>query len=295
MNDKLPIRPVDPTTIAASYRRIGIRPRMPDFGAWVEGVDLSGDLDKETCIELRRAWLEFGVIFFRSQQKLSEARQLELVRVFGSAPYRGNDLIERAAQFPDVERIVVDSQRRPYADVWHTDIPWRADPPIGTIIQIQEKPAVGGNTCWASVRTAYDCLSGPMKACLEGLTAIHWHYNTRARPHHVFANPDGGQVARALAADPPAEHPVVMTHPVTGRKSLYVNELFTSHIKDVHPTESSGLLRMLTDWLKLPEFQLHHEWEQNGVAVWDNFTVQHYANADYWPALRVNQRVTFSL
>lgn len=295
MGDKLEISACDPAVLAARYRRIVVTPRMPDFGAWIDGVDLSIDLDQDARTELRQAWLEFGVIFFRGQQKLDATRHLALSKVFGSGPYRGNALLGRAEQHPDVELLVTDSKRKPYADNWHTDIPWRPDPPIGTLIQIQDKPAVGGNTCWASTRTAYECLSAPMKACLGQLTAVHWHYNTRVRPHAVFAEKDGAKLAQALLADPPAEHPVVMTHPVTGRKSLYVNELFTSHIKDMHLTESNGLLSMLFDWLKLPEFQLHHEWEQNGIAVWDNFSTQHYANADYWPAYRANQRVTFSL
>jgi taurine dioxygenase len=96
-----------------------------------------------------------------------------------------------------------------------------------------------------------------------------------------------------LPVFPPVDQPVVLTHPLTGAKSLFVNEHFTTHIKGVHDAESEGLLRMLYAWLALPEFQICHEWEENGVAVWDNYRTQHYALNDYFPARRTNQRVTF--
>jgi len=281
-----------PQQVQSRYHAIGIRPRMPGFGAWIDGVDLAAELAAEVRLELRKALLDFGVLFFRDQARLAPQTQAALASVFGGGPYDGNAQLQRAQAHPDVELLVSDEQRPPYADSWHTDISWKRQPPLGTLIQIQERPPLGGNTCWTCTRKAFACLSPGMQLHLQGLRAVHAHVSPRILSERSFSTQ---KVEAVLRSDPPVTHPVVITHPLTGQKALYVNELWTVTIEGLHPAEARGLLRMLHEWTRQPEFQLHHEWETNGVAVWDNYTTQHYAHADYYPAYRLNQRLTFSV
>lgn len=275
----------------ARFHTFRIRPRMPGFGAWIDGVDLAGELPQAIRTELRQALLDYGVLFFREQKKLTPNQHASLGHVFGGGAYEGNAQLARSAENAAVELLVSDEARPPYADSWHTDISWKARPPLGTLIQIQDRPALGGNTCWSSTRKAYNCLSPAAQEFFGKLKAVHSHVTPKTLSENSFSRE---KMEAILKADAPVVHPVVMRHPLTGVRSIYVNELWTINIVDMHPSESAGLLKMLYDWMRMPEFQLHHEWETNGVAVWDNFTTQHYAQADYYPAYRVNQRLTFS-
>lgn len=278
----------------AGYRRIAPRPRMPNFGAFIDGVDLNAPQDEATRAELKRALHDFGVLFFTGQRKLEPDTHAGLAPVFGSGPHEGAFFFERPKDAPAAEYIIYGADRPPEANLWHTDISWHDKPPVATIIQIQEMPPVGGNTSWACMHKAYDYLSDATQRYLEGLTAIHsWEGKSGIPIRMKSAGLDA--YANALRRYPPVEHPVVIRHPVTGRKALYVNETFTIRIKELHRMESEGLLKMLFDWIQQPEFQVVHKWEPNDVAVWDNFSTQHYAFADYWPARRVNQRVTVAL
>lgn len=272
------------------FRHVRVAPRMPEFGAWVEGVDLTRDLPPEVQRELRVAWLHYGVLFFRGQSKLTPQQHVALSHVFGAGPYRGNPQFERHQENPHVELLVSDATHVANSDQWHTDMSYYDPVPLGTIIQIQEKPPVGGNTVWACTRKAYEWLSPPLRACLDKLVAVHAHVNHRRLSWANLTEPT--VLINILRNDPPVKHPVVMKHPITGTCSLYVNELFTLDICDMHPVESAALLAMLHRWSHLPEFQLHHEWQRNDIAVWDNYRTQHYAHYDYFPAYRVNQRVT---
>lgn len=280
----------DMATSDSRFLRFRVAPRMPNFGAWVEGVDLARDVPPEVQRELRVAWLHYGVLFFRGQSKLTPQQHVALSHVFGAGPYAGNPQFERHKEDPHVELLVSDANRVANSDQWHTDLSYYDPAPLGTIIQIQEKPPVGGNTAWACMRKAYEWLSPPMRACLDELVAVHAHVNHRRLSWANLTEPT--VLIDILRNDPPVKHPVVMRHPITGAGALYVNELFTRDICDMHPVESAALLAMLHRWSRLPEFQLHHEWQKNDIAVWDNYRTQHYALYDYFPAYRVNQRVT---
>jgi len=281
---------IEPYELGSRYRKIALRPRMPNFGAFVDGVNLDVPVDDATRAELRTALHDFGVLFFTSQRKLHPDTHAGLAPIFGSGLHEGAFFLERPKDSPATEYLINDKDRPPGANLWHTDISWHAKPPIATIIQIQELPPVGGNTAWACMRKAYDYLSEPTQRYLDGLTAIH-SWEKGGIPMRMKAVGMDHYV-NTLRRYPPVEHPVVIRHPVTGRKALYVNDTFTICIKDLHRTESEGLLKMLFDWIQQPEFQVVHKWDENDVAVWDNFSTQHYAFADYWPARRVNQRVT---
>jgi len=168
---------------------------------------------------------------------------------------------------------------------WHSDVSCDVEPPMGTILCIKQCPPKGGDTLFASMYEAYDALSERMKVYLSGLTAEH----------------DGEHVYRGLfdnfgVADKPtyprAEHPVVRTHPVTGRKALYVNSGFTTRILGIPLDESDAMLRYLYEHMANPLFQCRFRWQPNSVAFWDNRCTQHRALWDYWPHTRAGQRVT---
>jgi taurine dioxygenase len=165
---------------------------------------------------------------------------------------------------------VLDDADTPAADVWHTDVTFSKHPPIGAILHMIECPPVGGDTQWINLYQAYETLSEPLKEMLEGTTAIHVNrYGT-------------GDVA---------EHPVVRVHPETGRKSLYVNRIFTSHIRQLSRPESDALLPFLYRWCEQTKFSVRYRWQKGAVGMWDNRCTLHSAVND-WQGRRVIQRIT---
>lgn len=280
-------------TGAIAQTDLAITPRRPGLGAWVDGVDLATSDLAPLAGRLRDAWLEHQVLFFRDQSVLPPARHGELAGVFGSGRALPNPNLAAAGDL--VERIVNDEDTPPFADRWHADLSYRPRPPAGTIIQIQELPPVGGDTLWLSATLAYEALSAGMRAYLDGLEAVH-SWEARIHEQRRYRRDEAGLAAYSerVREQPPVRHPVACVHPVTGRRAIFVNETFTTHVDEVHPIESDGLLRLLFAWLRRPEFQLQHTWEHNQVAVWDNLAVQHYALGDYWPSRRVNQRVVIA-
>jgi len=264
---------------------------MPGFGASIEGVDFTSALDSNIKTKLREAWLTFGVLFFRGQAALSPDQQVEAAKTFGPV-HPGNPNVDKTDN-EFVEVLITDETRPPVTNLWHCDNSFDPVPPVGLMIQIQNCPLIGGNTVWASMRKAYACLSDEMKHYLEGLLAIHtWDGRGRTQPVYMSGAYDDRYYNR-LRTHPPSEHQIVMEHPFTGEKSLFVNETFTTYIKGLHKYESSAILQFLFDWIRLPEFQLHHHWQKNDIAVWNNYAMQHYALGDY-SSYRVNHRVTIS-
>lgn len=283
-------KPMKLINVAKRYKHIKPVPRMPNFAAWIEGVDLTKPLSKPVCAELRQALFDFEVIFFKPQI-ITPKQHLALAKVFG--PLSGGSYFNRHDTEPDLEVIVSDENTPPQIDNWHTDISWKPNPPLGTAIQITHTPPAGGNTCWISTSKAYDWLSPGMKKYLEGLTAVHtWE---RAGFRDAIARRSEDALIAAIKAFKPVEHPVIRLNPDSGRKCLYVNADFTRNIQGIDRHESDGIMHFLMNWLKKPEFMVHHQWEAHGIAIWDNRSTQHYAVADYWPHYRVNQRATFDV
>lgn len=173
-----------------------------------------------------------------------------------------------------------------YENVWHHDVTWRPEPSMAAILHAIEVPPIGGDTLFADMYAAYDSLDGEIKSEIEGLDAAH-----------DFAHAFGGQLSAAKAAElqamhPPVYHPVVCTHPVTGRRHLYVNRAFVTHI-DGYPQDASiDLLDRLCRTANAPEHQCRFRWAVDSVAIWDNRAVQHYAASDYWPHTRVMERAS---
>lgn len=265
------------------YETIAVDKLTPVIGAEIGGVDLSQPLSNRQMSEVHRALAENVVIFFRDQQMTPE-QHLAFGRNFGEL--HTHPAAPHAPGHPELMIIRADKDSpRANGEGWHSDVSCDPEPPMGSILYIRTCPPRGGDTLFASMYAAYEALSDRMKAYLDGLTAVH----------------DGEPVYRGMYANlgvadkpsyPRAEHPVVRTHPVTGRKALYVNRGFTTRILGIPRDESDGILRYLWDHAENPLFQCRFRWRENSVAFWDNRCAQHRAMWDYWPHTRAGFRVT---
>jgi len=254
----------------------------PHIGAEVHGVDLGRPLDEPTFKQIHDALIENSVIFFRDQ-RLSPESQKAFGRLFGELhlhPAAPREVPEH----PEILVIHADENSKHVAgENWHSDVSCDLEPPMGSILYMHELPPVGGDTLFASMYAAYDALSEPMKRFLEPLTAMH-------EGEHVYRGRYGLNDAGKVF--PKAEHPVVRTHPVSGRKALYVNGGFTTRIVQLKRGESEAVLRYLYRHVETPEFHCRFRWQVNSVAFWDNRCMQHHAMWDYYPQRRHGHRVT---
>ena len=277
-------------TIGCVYARtisdMVITPVSPVFGADVSGIDLDGPLSDSTFAAIHHAFLRYGVLFFRNQQVIPEATQVALARRFG--PLHTHP----AAPTTDADAAVFVIHTHRDSTVangngWHTDVSCDEEPPMATMLHIHTLPeGGGGDTLFASMEAAYQALPGELRERLRGLSALH-------ESEHVYRGryADRGVDDRETTY-PIAEHPVVRTHPETGRLSIYVNRSFTTRIVGMDLTESDELLRWLFRHVERPEFQVRLRWAKNDLALWDNRCVQHFAIWDYWPNERKGNRVT---
>ncbi len=265
------------------YKTIRIDKLTPIIGGEIAGVDLSQPLSEQQEAEIHRALAEHLVIFFRDQH-ITKEQHLAFGRLFGTLHVH-----PAAPQEPGMpELMIIHADRdspRANGEGWHTDVSCEPEPPMGSILYIRTCPPDGGDTLFASMVAAYDALSDRMKNYLAGMKARH-------ESEHVYR----GMYANFGVADKPAypsaEHPVVRTHPVTGKKALYVNRGFTRNLIGIPADESDGILRYLYEHMENPIFQCRFRWHANSIAFWDNRSVQHRAMWDYWPHTRSGNRVT---
>ena len=265
---------------------IDIRPVTATIGAEICGVDLARPLDDPTVAAIRRALLDHLVVFFRGQQ-LTDEQHLAFALRFGSL-----SVPPLATKYQETPAVTVLDQVNPKgegADEWHSDNTFMARPPLGSVLRAVQLPAVGGDTCFASMYAAYEGLSPPVRALVDGLRAVH--DITKPMRKAVAAGHTTLDLAEMQRQWPPVEHPVVVTHPETGRRALFVNRNSTTHIVGVSERENDVLLPFLLDHARSPEFQCRFHWEPGSVAFWDNRSVQHYAVADYTER-RITHRVT---
>jgi taurine dioxygenase len=262
---------------------IEVRKLTPTLGAEVLGVDLSKELSPDDLERIRAALLENLVIFFREQELTPEqhkafGRHFGKLHLHPAAP----GLVEG---HPEILVIKADEKSKHVAgEEWHSDVSCDAEPPMGSILYMTEVPSNGGgDTLFASMYAAYAGLSEPMRRFLEPLTAIH-------DGEHVYRGRYG--VKDEGKVFPRAEHPIVRTHPVTGRKALYVNRGFTTRIPQLSHGESAAVLEMLYRHVETPEYQCRFKWRPGSIAFWDNRCVQHHAMWDYFPLRRYGHRVT---
>ena len=266
-----------------SITRPQVRPVTPVIGAEVRGLDLDdvGDADFQV---IHDALMEHCVIFFRDQD-ISIESQKELGARFGELVAHPND--PGVDGHPEVMPIHADeNSRRVAGEQWHSDVSCDPHPPMGSILRLHTVPETGGDTLFANMYAAYEALSDRMRAFLDGLTAVHDGGPYYRETNRLIGRDDGGR------SYPSAEHPVVRTHPVTGRKALFVNQMFTQYIVGLPPAESRGILALLYEHVARPEFQCRFRWRRNSIAFWDNRCAQHHAIWDYWPATRSGYRVT---
>ena len=265
-----------------AYVSIQVDKLTPHAGAEIRGVDLSQPLDERTFKEIHDALIDSGVIFFRDQH-LTPDQQKAFGRLFGELhmhPAAPREL----ADHPEILVIHADEKSKHVAgENWHSDVSCDLEPPMGSILYMHELPPVGGDTLFASMYAAYEALSEPMKRFLEPLTAMH-------EGEHVYRGRYG--VDDTGKTFPKAEHPVVRTHPVSGRKALYVNSGFTTRIVQLKRPESDALLQFLYRHVETPEFHCRFRWQVNSIAFWDNRCMQHHAMWDYYPQRRHGHRVT---
>ena len=270
--------------------QIKLRPLSGSIGAELSGIDLSRDLPDETIATIRQAWLDHGVIFFRDQN-LPPARFLALARRFGEVveyPF-----VKGLADYPEIIPVIkLEHERSNFGGVWHTDTAYLDVPPMGTMLIAREVPQAGGDTVFASGTHAYEALSDGMKRLLDGLKGV----NTSAKADVTKTREDRikDSARNDARKEYEAAHPVVRTHPETGRKSLYVNIAHTQRLAGMTDEESAGVLNYLFQHQIRPEFTCRFRWEPGSIAFWDNRCVLHNPINDYHGHRRVMHRITLA-
>lgn len=262
-------------------------PYAGSLGALIEGVDLCQPLDQQTHAQLEQALLEYEVLFLRDQP-MSPANHAALAAMFGQPQY--HEAYDHVAGYPQLTILENDREHPSKIEMWHTDMTFRPCPPLGSILHGVVIPERGGDTLFASMSAAYAGLSSAMQSLLSGLTAVHdFSFGFK----ESLAEPGGAErLAQMVIDNPPVEHPLIRTHPVSGKKSIYVNSLFTVNIKGMQVKESDALLKFLFEHVTTPEYTCRFQWQENSVAFWDNRITQHKPVNDYWPGRRRMQRIT---
>ncbi|MCU1723309.1 taurine dioxygenase [Pseudomonas sp. 5P_5.1_Bac1] len=266
-----------------------ITPLSPALGAQISGVDLSRDISAEARDAIEQALLTHQVLFFR-EQPITPAQQANFAAQFGDLHI--HPIYPNVPETPQV--LVLDTAVTDVRDnaIWHTDVTFLPTPALGAVLAAKQLPVYGGDTLWASGIAAFEALSEPLKILLDGLTATHDF--TKSFPLARFGSTpqDLERWEATRRANPPISHPVIRTHPVSGRKSLFVSDGFTTRINELSEAESEALLKFLFAHATRPEFTIRWRWQENDVAFWDNRVTQHYAVDDYRPARRVMHRAT---
>lgn len=269
---------------------IEIRPLCGAIGAEILGVDIGGGLDDALFADVARAYADYGVIFFRDQT-LTPEQHIAFARRFGEINV--NRFFKPVEGYPEIAEVRKEpEQQTNIGGKWHTDHSYDRVPAMGSILYALEVPEIGGDTLFASMYRAYETLSDGMKGMLSGLRAVH-------SSRHVFGesrkrdHPDvGDRLGNSNLATQDAVHPVVITHPVTLRRALYVNPQFTLRFDGWSEEESTPLLEYLYRHASRPEFTCRFTWERGSIAFWDNRACWHRALNDYHGERRLMHRIT---
>jgi taurine dioxygenase len=274
--------------MSATETTVEIRPLTGAIGAEISGVDISKALTAQTVDEIRQALLAHLVIFLRDQD-ITPAQQLAFVSRFGEPDTY--PFVKGLEDYPQITPVL----KRPeetinFGGIWHSDTVYQAEPPMATVLYAKELPPIGGDTLFASQYQAYESLSAPLRAFLEGLTAVNSAAKGSSAQTREDRVVDGGT---GLAAEVmQAEHPVVRTHPETGRKALYVNTGHTVRFTGMTAAESTPILEYLYQHQIKPEFCCRFVWRPGSLAFWDNRCAQHYPVNDYHGHTRLLHRIT---
>ncbi|WP_445612371.1 TauD/TfdA dioxygenase family protein [Geobacillus sp. YF-1] len=265
------------------YTLFEIKPLTPLIGAEISGVDLRQPVSSDLFKELNRALLEWKVLFFRNQE-ISSEQQRAFARLWGELEI--HPFYEKEEnQLEEVVRFSRNEKQAGFENIWHADVTFRTNPAKAAVLRLIEVPPVGGDTLWVDMAAAYDNLPDQIKERIDGLTALH---DFTPAFSHILSQEKLEEMQQQF---PPVEHPVVRTHPETGRKTLFVNPSFTTYIVGLEPEESEQLLQYLFRQAHIPEYQVRFRWTKNTVAFWDNRATQHYAVSDYYPYPRKAERI----
>ncbi|MEK9758020.1 MAG: TauD/TfdA family dioxygenase [Paracoccaceae bacterium] len=270
---------------AKTFKHIVAKPFAPNLGAEITGVDLSQEISEAEFSEIEAAFLAYQVLFFKDQKEIPPQVHIDLGKRFG--PLHSHPAAPTMAGYPEIFEIHATRHSKvANGEFWHSDVSCDEEPPLGTMLQIHILPPCGGDTMFSNMYAAYDALSDAMKTFLDGLSATH-------ASEHIYRGryADRGQKDSDIAF-PSASHPVVRTHPQTGRKALFVNRTFTTRINELSEEESSAVLKMLFEHAESIQFQIRFRWSKNDMAFWDNRCCMHRAIWDYWPEERKGRRVT---
>ena len=269
-----------------TYQTIDVRKVTPVIGAEIHGVDLSKPLGNQQFQEIHDALMDRCVIFFRDQT-LTVDQHKDFGGRFGKLHVHPN-APQEIKEHPEILVIKAnENSKRVAGEDWHSDVSCDVEPPMGSILHMHTVPPDGGgDTMFSNMYAAYEALSPPLQRMLEQMTAIH----DSSKAHHYRVN----ATDRSDKEFPRAEHPVIRTHPVTGRKALFVNRGFTTRITQLNARESDAILDMLYRHCETPKFSCRFSWKPGSIAFWDNRCAQHQALFDYFPNRRYGFRVTVS-
>ncbi len=279
-----------PLSLRAEVRKdagFSIQPLSPSIGAEIGGIDLGQPLKDSQKTKLYQALLDWKVLFFR-EQDITTGEHVAFARQFGTLEV--HPFAMPHDDFPEIIVIRHDRESRGKENAWHSDVTWRLKPSLGSILRARQIPESGGDTLFSDMYAAYEGLSDEVKHRIDGLTAIHDFALFRLRL--IKQGASRKEIEDFNRQYPKAEHPVVRTHPDTGRKGIYVNVGFTQGIKGMKDSEAKPLLEHLYRQASIPEYQCRFRWRVNSLAFWDNRSTQHYAVSDYWPQVRVMERAT---
>ena len=267
------------------YELISVKRFAPNLGAEVTGIDLSENIDEDQFSEILDAFHEYQVLFFKNQREISPEMQVKFGKRFGDL--HTHPAAPTMDGHPEVFEIhATKDSKIANGEFWHSDVSCDDTPPLGTMLQIHILPSCGGDTMFSNMYSAYDSLSGPLKKMLNQMTATH-------ESEHIYKGRYSDRGRNDTEIDcPRAIHPVVRTHPQTGRKALFVNRTFTTRINELSTHESDNILEMLFQHAEHIDHQIRFRWSLNDMAFWDNRCCMHRAIWDYWPEERKGRRVT---
>ena len=264
---------------------IKIQKYSPNLGAIITGVDLSKEINEDQFKDIHKAFLDNQVLFFQNQNEIAPEIHLKLGKLFGELHV--HPAAPSMPGYPEIFEIHAHKNSKvANGEFWHSDVSCDIEPPLGTMLQLHILPETGGDTMFSDMYSAYNELSEKYKSLLNGLVAIH-------ESEHLYSGryEDRG-VNRDNIKTPVANHPLIRTHPVTGKKAIYVNRTFTTGIEGMNKNESSSILEFLFNHCEHVNFQIRYRWNKNDMAFWDNRCTMHRAIWDYWPNERKGRRVT---
>ena len=264
-----------------------IRKEDSALGATIDEIDLREPLKTKEVEFIKQSLAENEVIFFRDQE-ISPTQHKAFALNFGEL--QSHPVYPTVKGFPEITILENDEDNPSKIEEWHTDMTFRKIPPLGSILLGKIIPKEGGDTLFASLSTAFEGLPNDMKNSLKDMQAVHsFEYGFKESLEEPYGRE---KLKQALIDNPPVEHPVIRTHPVTGKRLIYVNSLFTSKINTLNDSESRELLSFLCEHIRKEEYQCRFRWKTNSIAFWDNRSVIHKPDNTYWPQLRRMERIT---